>query len=156
MGSAAGGEATRAHTKHELGKSGRQIKFTPERIEKIKNLVGRGKSREEIAEIIGVTVGSLQVTCSRLGISLRRPNDGIQPRPKPEPPEPTPPSTPAKAADVARFTITMRYRGEEQMIELPLTQDMIRQLAFEAALRGVPISDLICDLIVESLQNGTI
>src|SRR4029450_11419771 len=73
MGSAAGGEATRAHTKHELGKSGRQIKFTPERIEEIKNLVGRGKSREEIAELIGVTVGSLQVTCSRLGISLRRP-----------------------------------------------------------------------------------
>ena len=32
----------------------------------------RGKSREEIAELIGVTVGSLQVTCSRLGISLRR------------------------------------------------------------------------------------
>ena len=30
-------------------------------------------SREEIAEIIGVTVGSLQVTCSRLGLSLRRP-----------------------------------------------------------------------------------
>jgi hypothetical protein len=88
MGSTAGGDATRAHTKHELGKSGRQIKFTPERIEKIKNLVGRGKSREEIAEIIGVTVGSLQVTCSRLGISLRRPNDGIQPRLKPEPQSP--------------------------------------------------------------------
>jgi hypothetical protein len=28
----------------------------------------------EIAELIGVTVGSLQVTCSRLGVSLRRPN----------------------------------------------------------------------------------
>src|SRR5262245_3321055 len=156
MGSAAGGDATRAHTKHELGKSGRQIKFTPERIEEIKNLVGRGKSREEIAELIGVTVGSLQVTCSRLGISLRRPNNGIQPRLKPEPPEPTPPSTPAKAADVARFAINMRYRGEERTMELPLTEDMIRQLAIEAALRGVPISDLICDLIVESLQNGTI
>src|SRR5262249_55931650 len=51
---------------------GRQIKFTPERIQQIKNLVERGKSREEIAELIGVTVGSLQVTCSRLGISLRR------------------------------------------------------------------------------------
>jgi hypothetical protein len=50
---------------------GRQIKFTPERIQQIKNLVERGKSREEIAELIGVTVGSLQVTCSRLGISLR-------------------------------------------------------------------------------------
>ena len=53
---------------------GRQIKFTPERIQQIKNLVERGKRREEIAEVVGVTVGSLQVTCSRLGISLRRPN----------------------------------------------------------------------------------
>src|SRR5262245_9722447 len=52
---------------------GRPIKFTPERIQQIKNLVERGKSREENAELIGVTVGSLQVTCSRLGISLRRP-----------------------------------------------------------------------------------
>src|SRR5262244_2668148 len=51
---------------------GRRIKFTPERIQQIRNLVERGKSREEIAELIGVTVGSLQVTCSRLGISLRR------------------------------------------------------------------------------------
>src|SRR5262249_40374406 len=51
---------------------GRKIKFTPERIQQVRNLVERGKSREEIAELIGVTVGSLQVTCSRLGISLRR------------------------------------------------------------------------------------
>src|SRR5262245_18913953 len=41
----------------ELGRRGRQIKFTPERIEQIKNLVERGKSREEIAELIGVTLG---------------------------------------------------------------------------------------------------
>jgi hypothetical protein len=39
----------------------------------ITNLVERGKSREEIAEIIGVTTGTLQVTCSKLGISLRQP-----------------------------------------------------------------------------------
>ena len=51
---------------------GRRIKFTPERIQQIRNLVERGKSREEIAELIEVTVGSLQVTCSKLGISLRR------------------------------------------------------------------------------------
>jgi DNA-binding NarL/FixJ family response regulator len=49
---------------------GRRIKFTPERIQQIRNLVERGKSREEIAELIEVTVGSLQVTCSKLGISL--------------------------------------------------------------------------------------
>jgi hypothetical protein len=52
---------------------GRPIKFTPERIQQIKNLIAQGKSREEIAGLIGVTVGSLQVTCSKLGISLRRP-----------------------------------------------------------------------------------
>ena len=45
----------------QLGRRGRQVKFTPERIEQIKNLVERGKRREEIAELIGVTVGSLQV-----------------------------------------------------------------------------------------------
>ena len=121
----------------------RKVKFTPERIEQIKNLVEHGKRREEIAELIGVTVGSLQVTCSRLGISLRRP------RLKPVP---TPPSKPAKAADVARFAISMRYRGEERTTELPLTQDMITQLAVEAAFRGAPICDLVGDLITGILQ----
>src|SRR6476659_7172627 len=58
-------------------------------IQQITNLVERGKSREEIAELIEVTVGSLQVTCSKLGISLRRPrlDNGIRllPRGKPVP-----------------------------------------------------------------------
>ncbi|MGA7490500.1 MAG: hypothetical protein WBW74_26565 [Xanthobacteraceae bacterium] len=51
----------------------RPTKFTPERIEQIKNLVASGKTRHEIAASVGVTIGSLQVTCSKLGISLRRP-----------------------------------------------------------------------------------
>ena len=59
---------------------GRPIKFTPERMEQIKNLVERGMSREEIAETIGVTLGSLQVTCSKHGISLRRPRAPIADR----------------------------------------------------------------------------
>ena len=65
---------------------GRPTKFTPERIQQIYNLVERGKSRDEIAEIIGVTMGTLQVTCSKLGISLRRPTfdlgTGLLPRPR--------------------------------------------------------------------------
>ena len=56
-----------------LTSRGRPTKFTLERLQQIRNLVERGESREEIAEILDVTVGSLQVTCSRLGISLRRP-----------------------------------------------------------------------------------
>jgi hypothetical protein len=53
---------------------GRQTKFTPSTIQQITNLVDRGKSRDEIAEIVGVTPATLQVTCSRLKISLRRPS----------------------------------------------------------------------------------
>jgi len=51
---------------------GRRVKFTPQAIEKIKKFVAEGISRDEIANRVGVTVGSLQVTCSRLGISLQR------------------------------------------------------------------------------------
>src|SRR3981189_3598198 len=56
----------------QLTTRGRPTKFTPEKVQQIRNLVEQRKSRVEIAELIGVTVGSLQVTCSRLGISLRR------------------------------------------------------------------------------------
>ena len=59
-------------TKASSSIRGRRIKFTPQAIEKIKELVAEGISRDEIANRLGVTVGSLQVTCSRLGISLRR------------------------------------------------------------------------------------
>jgi hypothetical protein len=53
--------------------SQRPSKFTPERVQQIKDLVARGVSCEEIATLVGVTVGTLKVTCSRLGISLRKP-----------------------------------------------------------------------------------
>lgn len=74
---------------------GRPTKFTPERIQQIKNLVERGKSREDIAELVGVTVGSLAVTCSKLGISLRRRmvNNGVSVL------------RPIKAASLARTSI---------------------------------------------------
>jgi hypothetical protein len=177
---------------------GRQIKFTPERIQQIKNLVERGKSREEIAELIGVTVGSLQVTCSRFGISLRRPTltislQRVKPRfnrvstpgssgsdsallqltterlerhARPGPAEQAP--RPCQAQDAApwqewakrateagaaSFAIRMQYRGEERTTELPLTQDMIGQLAFLAAFRNVTIGELIGELIAALLNK---
>jgi hypothetical protein len=49
----------------------RATKFSPENIQKIKDFVAQGINREKIAELLDVTVSSLQVTCSRLGISLR-------------------------------------------------------------------------------------
>jgi hypothetical protein len=64
----------------QLPTYGRRIKFTPESVQQIRNLVEQGKSREEIAELIGVTVRSLKVTCSRLAITVRRP-DSSHPSP---------------------------------------------------------------------------
>jgi hypothetical protein len=182
---------------------GRQIKFTPERIQRIKNLVERGTCREEIAELIGSTVGSLQVTCSRLGISLRRPtfNNGTASLRRDEPPvsrvstqgssgldralleltkerleqhlrpgpaEQTQAPRPCQAqaaapwqewakraneVDAASFAIRMQYRGKERTTELPLTQEMIGRLAFEAAFRNVQIGELIGELIVGVLNE---
>jgi len=179
-------------TAHVLAR-GRQTKFTPERIQQVKNLVERGRSREEIADLIGVTLGSLQVTCSRLGVSLRRPTFNIgtgllrrsEPGPngKPlgggsnsgplqltkEPPEQNSQSAPVEQAQTptphqeqakrlnevgsANFAIRMRYKGEERTIELPLTHDMIAQLALEAESRNMRIGELIGELIAATLKK---
>jgi hypothetical protein len=168
-------------TAHVLPR-GRQTKFTPERIQQIRNLVERGKSREEIAELIGVTLGSLQVTCSRLGVSLRRPifntgtgllrrgaNNGVILQLTKERPEQNSQSAPVEQAQTptphqerakrmnevgsASFAIRMRYKGEERTTELPLTHDMIGQLAFEAELRNTRIGELIGELMVAMLKK---
>jgi Helix-turn-helix domain of resolvase len=141
---------------------GRTVKYTPERVEQIKNLVERGTSREQIAEIIGVTVGSLQVTCSRLGISLRRQviNNGVlRPRPQMMPARPPPlvaPSAPAAsdARQAPRLALRVEYRGRERTTDLPLPPDMIAHLAYEAACRGVRIGDLVAELIAGTLRSA--
>ena len=171
---------------------GRQTKFTPERRQQIANLVERGKSREEIAELVGVTVGTLQVTCSRFGISLRRPkfdtgtaylrprrecsnngtpapegdgnpasNGGLRPQSPSQPP-------PAEQAQIAAlhhartrtneqgavsFSMRMQYRGEERTTEIPLTQDMMRQLAMEACLRDMKIGEVVSEVIIGVIKG---
>jgi helix-turn-helix resolvase-like protein len=133
--------------------NGRPIKFTPERIEQIKNLVERGQSREEIAEIINVTAGSLQVTCSRLGISLRRPKPRLQLAPLvPRSPsvEPALPAMPA-VADKPCFGLVIQYKGKERVTDLPLTDDAVRHLALEAAFHDISVAELIGRLITTIL-----
>ena len=51
----------------------RQTKFTPERLSQIANLVERGKSREEIAALIGVTVGTLRSPAQNSGSAYEDP-----------------------------------------------------------------------------------
>jgi len=154
----------------QLPTRGRRIKFTPERLQQIRNLVERGKSREEIAELIGVTVGSLQVTCSRLGISLRRvvfsnrmgllrrsgqPQQNSQSGPVEQPQATTPHEEHARTDEVglANLALGMKYRGDEQTSELLLTQDMISQLAFEAQFRNMSIGEFVGELLIAMMKR---
>jgi hypothetical protein len=130
----------------------RPSKFTPERVQQIKHLVARGVSCEEIASLVGVTVGTLKVTCSRLGISLRRPRSTNGSKLLPL----TPATRARKSANSATFSIRVRYNGKEQSSELPLTPAMVGQLALEASSRDQKISDLAKDLLRAVTEKGLI
>jgi transposase len=124
--------------------NGRPMKFTPERMQQIKNLVERGMSREQIAETIGVTLGSLQVTCSRMGISLRRPR-----------PDNSPPSQRGEAPDEApkrEAEVKLALRNRDRLIELPLSQDMLGRLAIESHFANLSISEMTAKLIAAAIE----
>jgi hypothetical protein len=149
----------------------RPTKFTPEKVDEIRLLVTQGKRREEIAEAIGVTVGSLQVTCSRLEISLRRtacvPEIDLQPRGGLNPcktlafshggsgsgPLATPHGARENVTGSANLALKIKYRGQELTTELPLTQDVITQLAFEAQFRAMSIGELVGKLLLASVKR---
>src|SRR3954464_5890803 len=136
---------------------GRQTKFTPQAIEKIKELVAQGASREEIANSLGVTVGSLQVTCSRLGISLRRKilHSGRSPHLRDPKGRVIPfqgsvgvayvrvkkteevPQKVVGLADSGESAIMMRRRGKEVSPDVPFTSRDIAARAHIATLRHV-------------------
>ena len=147
---------------------GRRAKFTPQAIEKIKEFVGEGISRDEIANRLGVTVGSLQVTCSRLGISLRRiifPSHserrtadvrlgsvGIaHVREQKEVSHPA-----ARAAPLTKFAITIRHRGKEQTTDILLSSPAIEVLALEAMSRDLSITALIGQVLVAVIDKDMI
>ena len=152
----------------QVSKGRRAVKFTPQAIEKIKEFAAEGISRDEIANRLGVTVGSLQVTCSRLGISLRRIilSNGSRHTPDVrgipascsvgiahvrEPKEVSQPA--ARAAPVAKFEIVMRCRGKEKATDIPLSSPAIETLALEATSRGLAIAALVGQILVAAAIN---
>ena len=155
---------------------GRPVKFTPQAIEKIKDLMAQGASRDEIANLLEVTVGSLQVTCSRLGISLRRNSlcngsayHALDGRGKSIP---TPgavgiasvreqktkavPQTAVEAAPLTKIAIRMRYRGNEVTTDVPLTSDAISALALDAVSRDLGIAELVGQILAAAIKKDMI
>jgi hypothetical protein len=151
---------------------GRRVKFTPQVIENIKEFVAQGIGRDEIASRLGVTVGSLQVTCSRLGISLRRiilsngsrHTANVRGRTIPAPrsvgiahaqdKEVSQPA--ARAAPVAQLAITMRHHGEEKTTDIPLPSPAIEVLALEAMSRDLDIAELIGQVLAAAINKDMI
>jgi len=150
------------------GTRGRTVKFTPERMAQIKNLVERGQTRDEIADIIGCTVGSLQVTCSRAGISLRRPRPegamllprkanggsdghtrGIPPMPQPAQERPSVEPGQVKASLVVR----MEASGKTRETAVPLPLDIIGELAIMADLNGLRLGDLLATTLADFIRK---
>jgi hypothetical protein len=128
--------------------NGRAIKFTRERFEQIRNLVERGMSPNQIAEMIGTTVGSLAVSCSRVGISLRRPKASQPSKPKLLPPPSTngtkspPPVLPSMT-----ISLTLDYRGCSRTSVLALDPATIVGLILRANLQDVPLIEFVTDLL---------
>jgi hypothetical protein len=139
-----------AVTESRQGARGRRIKFTPERIQQIKDLVAQGVNGETIAALVGVTVGSLQVTCSRLRISLRRPKRPNGPRLRP----PRIVHAGTAGSESPKFTICLQYQGREQETALPLSRSMAGKLALEASSRDQSISELTKDLLQAVARKG--
>lgn len=145
---------TIANVGHGNGR-GRKLKFTPKAIEKIKELVATGTSRNEIAISIGVPLGSLQVTCSRLGISLRQKRNGTTPRKL---------NGSGKNTERASIAVTIRRRDKAVAIDIPITAEAMNALAFEAMWQDVGIAKLVGqilatvtekDMVKELLQDAT-
>jgi hypothetical protein len=145
----------------------RATKFCPANVQKIKDWVAEGISREEIAELLDVPLGSLQVTCSRLGISLRRryvlngnashsrvmsgngtrhdiPNHPpmvghIGPKPQ-----------------YLRFQIILEHDGLQRVTVVPLAGLDIAQLALAAAARNVGMTQLLTEVVTMAIKKGMI
>ena len=153
---------------------GKPVKFTPEAIEKIKVLVAQGVGRQEIANLLGVTVGSLQVTCS-FGVSLRRNilHSGTTPHLRDPNGRAIPPQGSvgvayareteevsqkivANGAASTKISITMRYRGKEISSDLPLTSGAISDLALIATLRHLSMAELVGQVLAGAIKKDMI
>ena len=53
----------------------------------------------------------------------------------------------------AKFAIKMQYKGEERTTELPLTQDMIGQLALEAQVQDMRIGEFVGELFTATANK---
>jgi len=52
----------------------------------------------------------------------------------------------------AKFALRMQYRGREQIIELPLSQDLLGRLAIEAHFHNLSVAEIVVKLITAAVK----
>jgi hypothetical protein len=139
---------------------GRRRKFTPDNIQKIKDWVAQGISREVIAKSLDVSIGSLQVTCSRLGISLRIPK--MFERRRPMVSHPYIPNHPPMLGHVGlkqhpRFQIVVKRNGLFRCAtDVPLTGPDIARLGIEAMTQNLGMGQLLTQAVTTAIKKNMI
>jgi hypothetical protein len=144
---------------HHRGRPTR--KFTPENIQKIKDFVAQGINREEIAALIDVTVGSLQVTCSRLGISLRtrQYSSGSRARwigAEGRPHIANSPPMVRQLSAGSQFQITLECNGVRNATDVLLTGFDIARLGLEAGVRDLGMAQLLSEVVTTAIKKNMI
>ena len=139
-------------------RAGRASKFTPQIIQKIKEMVAQGLSREQIAQRLDVTVGSLQVTCSRLGVSLRRSRMRVPSyeRLKPELELSQAGSEVGLAEKGIKIAITIQRGNLLRTFDVPLSNKTVGELGLLASLRQVKLVELIAQILSGAVDKGLV
>ena len=137
-----------------------RMKFTPANIQKSKDWMAQGIRREDIAKFLDVTLGSLQVTCSRLGISLRNHNNAARVRVESRAfvsknrvyvgHLQRQPDCPAK------FQLVIQRQDKEQTTDIPFSASELGRLGLEASVQNLPKSDLMGQVLTQALKKGLI
>jgi hypothetical protein len=134
-------------------------KFTPQIIQQIKEMVAQGLSREEIAERLDVTVGSLQVTCSKKGVSLRRSHIRSPPYEwlKPESQAGSEVGLVEKGSLLkVKIAITIQRGDLLQTFDVPLSNKTVGELAFLASLRQVELAELTAQILSGAVDKDLV
>jgi hypothetical protein len=125
----------------------RRGKITALMLRQIPALIDRGLTAQEIADMVGCTLGSLRVTCSKSKISLRRKNRGQSGEPKADRAS-TPYLVPCRAVD-DHVTLILRLPNE--------MANLFRQQAAAKGLSAAILATQLLETIVrDRLWNAVL
>ena len=130
----------------------RTTKFSPTNVQKIRDSVAQGLSRIEISELLDVTLGSLQVTCSKLGISLRK-RYVLNGNGRHHDISNHPPKVGRKRAG---WQFQMDRKGARRTIDLLFTDSGIAQLATAAEMRNLSMGQVLTDAVVTAIKKNMV